>query len=141
MRHMFRIAALACAALVVATPAQASWNGGGNGGQAHSKARSLGAMAAPTVSATGRSVSVSWSAPSDGAPPTGYIVKRYDGSDTRARRSAAACAGTVTTARAASRTAVPAGSWTYKVTPARANWRGAESPGVVGHRRPAVADR
>ena len=127
MRHMFRIAVLACAALVVATPAEASWNGGGNGGQAHSKARSLGAMAAPTVSATGRSVSVSWSAPSDGAPPTGYIVKRYDGSN-QSQTVGSACAGTVN-GTSCIESAVPAGTWIYKVAPARATWRGAESPG------------
>ena len=127
MRRMFRIAALACAALVLATPAEASWNGSGNGGQAHSKARWLGAMAAPTVSATGRSVSVSWSAPSDGAPPTGYIVKRYDGSN-QSQTVGSACAGTVN-GTSCTESAVPAGTWTYKVTPARANWRGAESPG------------
>jgi hypothetical protein len=125
---MLRIAALAFAALAVATPAQASWNAGGGSGHSYSKARSLGAIAAPTVGATGRSVSVSWSAPSDGAPPAGYVVKRYDGSN-QSQAVGGNCAGTVT-GTSCTETVVAPGTWTYKVAAVRgANWRGAESAG------------
>jgi hypothetical protein len=118
----------AFAALTLAAPAGAAWSGGGNAGQAQSKARALGTVAAPTVNAIGRSVSVSWSAPGGGAPPSGYIVRRYDGSN-QSQTVGSSCSGTVTDTSCTEH-AVPAGTWTYRVTPARGDWRGAESAGA-----------
>jgi hypothetical protein len=106
-------------------PAGAAWDVGGGSGQVHSKARSLAGVAAPTVSATGRSVSVSWSAPGSGAPPAGYIVKRYDGAS-QSQPVGSSCSGTIA-GTSCTENAVPPGSWTYTVTPARASWRGSES--------------
>ncbi|HET6830009.1 MAG TPA: fibronectin type III domain-containing protein [Solirubrobacterales bacterium] len=115
------------AALVLVAPAGAAWNGGGNAGDARSKARSLGAVTAPSLSANGRSVAISWTAPA-GAPPGGYIVKRYDGSG-QSQSVGAACSGTVS-GTSCTENGVSPGSWTYKVTAVRgANWRGAEGAG------------
>jgi hypothetical protein len=125
-----RILTLAIAVLSVLAmpaPANAAWSTGSGAGSGYSKARTLGAVAAPTVSATGRSVSVSWTAPGGGAPPTGYIVKRYDNSN-QSGTVGSSCSGTVT-GTSCTESAVPAGTWTYKVTPARASWRGEESAG------------
>jgi hypothetical protein len=134
-----RAAALltALAVLAVAAPAGA-WNAEGNAGQAHSKARSLGAMAAPTVGGTGRSVEVSWTAPA-GAPPDGYAVKRYNGSG-HSQAVGASCSGTVA-GTSCTESAVPPGTWTYRVTAVRgAHWRGAESGGsTVTVNQPALA--
>ena len=127
MRLALRIATLAIATFAVATPAQASWNAGGGSGQSYSKARSLDAVTMPTVNVTGRTVDVSWSAPS-GVPPDGYIVKRYDGSN-QSQAVGTSCSGTVSGTSCAE-AAVPPGTWIYKVAAARgANWSGAESPG------------
>ena len=70
-------------------------------------------------------MTVNWSAPASGAPPTGYLVKRYDNSGTL-QAIGAACSGTIATT-SCTEAAVPAGTWRYRVTPANANWRGAES--------------
>ena len=70
-------------------------------------------------------MTVNWTAPASGAPPTGYLVKRYDNSGTL-QTIGAACSGTIATT-SCTEAAVPAGTWRYRVTPANANWRGAES--------------
>lgn len=130
MRRALGSAALAVAMLVVAAPAQGSWNTGseGGGGESYSKARSLGTVATPTVNVVGRAVDISWSAPA-GVAPDGYIVKRYDGAD-QSQPIGASCSGTVS-ATSCTESAVPPGTWTYRVTAARgASWRGGESAGA-----------
>lgn len=128
MRQAPRIAALVVAMLVVATPAQAAWDGAGGGGS-YSKARSLGTVATPTVSVIGRSVDLSWSAPG-GVPPDGYVVKRYDDSD-QSQPVGASCSGTVS-GTSCTEAAVPPGTWTYRVAATRgSSWRGGESAGAV----------
>lgn len=118
------IAAALVLLVLVPAAALASWTRGGSGSSA-AKARSLVAVAQPTASVSNRSVTVNWSAPASGAPPTGYLVKRYDNSGT-AQTIGAACSGTIATT-SCTEAAVPAGTWRYRVTPANANWRGAES--------------
>ena len=71
---------------------------------------------------------MSWTAPASGAPPTGYVVKRYDGSG-QSQTVGSLCSGTVA-GTSCTENSVPGGTWTYRVTPARASWRGAESPGA-----------
>ena len=118
------IAAALLLLILVPAAALASWQRGGSGSGA-AKARSLVAVAQPTASVSNRSVTVNWTAPASGAPPTGYLVKRYDNSGTL-QAIGAACSGTIATTTC-TEAAVPAGTWRYRVTPANANWRGAES--------------
>lgn len=116
-------------ALAAGAPAEAAWNAGAGSGSGYSKARALGTTGAPIVSATGHSVDVSWSAPGGGAPPSGYIVKRYDGSN-QSHPVGAACSGIVN-GTSCTEDAVPGGTWTYRVVAVRgASWRGAESAGT-----------
>lgn len=124
-RILLRVLAAAAASLLFAGTAVASWNANGSG-HGYSGARTLGSPAAPTVSASGRQVTVNWSAPSTGAPSTGYVVKRYDDSNNQATIGSG-CSGTVT-GTSCTETSVPTGTWTYTVTAARGNWRGTESP-------------
>jgi hypothetical protein len=106
--------------------AQAAWSGTGSGtGQA--VAAALGAGGTPTVSVTGRSVTVSWSATIlQGQSADDYTVKRYDSSGT-AQTVGSGCAGTITTL-SCTESSVSAGSWTYTVTPSLHSWSGSESP-------------
>jgi hypothetical protein len=124
------LAAIAAAA-VVATglPAQAegSWHPASSGSAAgYSKSRQLPAGLQPTAAVSGRNVAVSWTAPSGGAPPSGYLIQRYNLSGA-AQTIGSSCSGVVT-ATSCTEQAVAPGSWTYSVTPANANWRGGESP-------------
>lgn len=127
MRCGRRIVMLIAAAafLLPAGTAEASWNSDGFG-RSYTAARSLGTPAAPAVALSGRQVTVNWIAPSAGAPPTGYVIKRYDNSNNQGSIGSA-CSGTVT-GTSCTETSVPTGTWTYTVTTARGNWRGAESP-------------
>ena len=100
-----------------AAVAHAAWDGGGHG-LAGAGARSLDAVEQPTASASNRSVTIGWSAASSGAPATGYLVKRYDGSG-NAQSVGSGCSGTIAQTTC-TETAVPPGS------PRRASWR---SPG------------
>ena len=106
--------------------AYAAWSGTGTGaGQA--TAAALPAGSTPTVSATGHSVTVSWAATSLlGQNATGYAVKRYDSSGT-SQTIGSGCSGTIA-ALTCTETSVPAGTWTYTVTPSLHAWSGSESP-------------
>jgi hypothetical protein len=115
---------LALLALALPSLALASWQGSG-GGSGYVSAKSLPAGNTPAASVSNRSVTVSWTAPSGGAPVSGYIVKRYDAGGT-AQTIGSNCSGTVT-GTSCTENAVPGGIWKYSVTPANQNWRGAES--------------
>jgi hypothetical protein len=126
MRRIAPTALLAGASLLIlSSAALAAWGSNGSG-PSYAKARSLPAPAAPTTSVTGRNVTVSWTAPGGSVPITGYLVKRYNGSDVE-QTVLADCTGTIATTSCTEK-AVPAGSWRYTVTAARGNWRGGESP-------------
>jgi len=111
-------------AAVLPGSAVASWTSSGSGG-AYSKARALSAGSVPTATASGRTVTVSWSASGGTVPVNGYAVKRYDTNGV-AQTIGAGCSATVT-ALTCSEQAVPAGQWRYTVAPVNNNWRGAES--------------
>jgi hypothetical protein len=104
--------------------ASASWLATGTG-SAYSRAQALGTGNTPTVSVTARNVTVSWTATGSGAPPGGYVIKRYDTSN-NLQTIGASCTGTIA-ALTCTENAVPAGSWKYTVTPAQGSWRGTES--------------
>jgi hypothetical protein len=106
--------------------ASAAWSGIGTAsGQA--QAANMPGGAAPTVSATSHSVTVSWSAGTLlGQGVSGYTVKRYSAGGV-AQTVGAGCSGTIT-ALSCTESSVPAGTWTYTVTPLLYSWMGAESP-------------
>ncbi len=113
---------LACAGPAVAS---AAWSGSGAvTGQA--QAATMPSGAAPTVSATGHSVTLSWNAGTLlGQSLNGYTVKRYSAGGV-AQTVGAGCSGTIT-AVSCTESAVPAGTWTYTVTPLLDSWLGTES--------------
>jgi hypothetical protein len=117
--------ALALLAALLPTSAAASWKGGA-AGSASAKAHRLGSVAQPTTSIVNRNVTVRWTAPTSGAPVAGYLVRRYDASG-NAQTIGAGCSGTIATT-SCTETAVPAGTWRYRVTTVNAKWRGPESP-------------
>jgi hypothetical protein len=120
----FAAGLLALCAVLAPAAADAAWTRGGTGSAA-AKANSLGTVAQPTASVSNRSVTVNWSAPPTGAPPTAYIVRRYDNSN-NLQTIGSACSGTIAVTTC-TENAVPPGTWRYRVVPANANWRGAES--------------
>jgi hypothetical protein len=108
----------------VPTIANAKWQGLG-GGSGYSKANALTAGATPTVTVSGRNVTLSWIASGGTVPVAGYAVKRYNtGGQTQTIGSS--CSGTVSGLTCVEN-AVPTGQWFYTVTPVNNNWRGAES--------------
>jgi hypothetical protein len=117
--------ALALLAALLPAAAPASWKGG-DSGSASAKARSLGSVAEPTTSIVNRNVTVRWTAPSSGALVTGYLVRRYDDSG-NTQTTGAGCSGTIVTT-SCTESAVPPGTWRYRVTTVNAKWRGSESP-------------
>jgi hypothetical protein len=118
------IVSTAAIAVAFAATAWAGWIVPGSG-TSYGKALALGAGNTPTASVSNRTVTVSWTAPSGGAPPAGYLVKRYDTSN-NLQTIGSACTGTIA-ALTCTENALPNGSWKYTVTPAKGNWRGAES--------------
>lgn len=109
-------------ALAAPGPAVASW-GGSTGGAAFSGAISLPQGAAPSVTVSGRNVSVSWSQIlAGGAPVPGYSVRRYDTNGTQ-QAIGAGCA-TVQTGTACTENDLPPGSWVYRVAAVNGNWTG-----------------
>ncbi|MBC7519273.1 MAG: hypothetical protein H7248_10440 [Microbacteriaceae bacterium] len=97
------------------------------GGTVSTTVASMSAAAAPITSLAGGEVVVSWT-PSSFAGITlkSYRVKRYSGGTVQA--VSGACSGTITNVGCVE-TGVPAGTWTYTVTPVLTgtNWTGPES--------------
>jgi hypothetical protein len=124
LRATLLASALALLAALVPASAPASWKGA-TSGSAAAKARSLGSVAQPTTSIVNQNVTVSWTAPTSGAPVTGYLVRRYDQSG-NAQTTGAGCSGTIATT-SCTETAVPPGTWRYRVMTVNARWRGPES--------------
>src|SRR4051794_24785110 len=126
MSRRWRTLILACMAMaLLPAVASASWHATSSNGKGYSVSKSLSAGNTPTASVSNRSVTVSWTAPGGGAPASGYVVKRYN-TGGALQTIGAGCSGTVA-GTSCTETSVPAGSWKYSVTPANANWRGAES--------------
>ena len=105
--------------------AYAAWSGSGTvSGQVQAATMPTGA--APTVSVAGHSVTVTWTGGTLlGQSVTGYTVKRYNAAGD-AQTVGSGCSGTITTLSCTEST-VPAGSWTYTVTPSLYSWLGTES--------------
>jgi hypothetical protein len=85
---------------------------------------------APAAEVSGDMVTLSWAAStlSNGAAVTGYSVKRYDASGATQQTIVSGTCASVVTGTSCSETAVPAGDWSYSVTPVHGGWAGAESP-------------
>ncbi len=119
-------AMIAVVALVVADADAdaAGWQVPGSG-SGYSGAKAMPAGNVPSAAVSGRNVSLNWSASGGMVPLDGYLVKRYDpGHDSQP--VGADCSGAIS-GTSCTEQGVPAGDWTYTITPARANWRGAES--------------
>ena len=125
LRATLVASALALLATVLPASAPASWEGA-TSGSASAKARILGSLAQPTASIVNRNVTVRWTAPASGAPVTGYLVRRYNDSG-NAQTTGAGCSGTIAST-SCTESAVPPGTWRYRVTAVNAKWRGSESP-------------
>ncbi len=117
--------AVILAAAVMPGAAFASWSGGGVvSGQV--QAATMPSGSAPAASASGHSVTVSWSAGKlSGQNVTGYTVKRFTAGGA-AQTVGSGCSGTIT-ALSCTESSVPAGTWTYTVTPLLYSWLGSES--------------
>jgi len=103
----------------------AAWSGTGTvSGQV--QAATMPAGPAPTASAAGHSVTVSWSGRTLlGQSVTGYVVRRYSAGG-GAQTIGSGCSGTITDL-SCTESSVPAGTWTYTVTPLLDAWTGTES--------------
>jgi hypothetical protein len=123
-RAILVASALSLLAALLPAAAVASWKSA-TSGSAAAEARSLGSVDQPTASNVNRNVTVNWAAPDAGAPVTGYLVRRYDESG-NAQAIGAGCSGTIATT-SCTETAVPPGTWRYRVTTVNAKWRGPES--------------
>lgn len=117
---------LVTAALLPASGA-AAWSVTRTGSGA-ARAKSVGAGNAPTLSAQGKKVTVTWTASSysGGGAISSYTVKRYNAVSGVGQAAANGCSGTIA-ALTCTESSVPNGSWQYTVTPVVSNWRGAES--------------
>jgi hypothetical protein len=106
--------------------AYAAWSGTGSV-TARVQAATMPAGASPTVSAAGRSVTVSWTGGTLlGQSVTGYTIKRYNAGGV-AQTIGSGCSGTISSL-SCTESSVPAGTWTYTVTPSLHAWLGSESP-------------
>jgi hypothetical protein len=125
-RRVRVVVGLVVAIATVPGLAIAAWGASGIG-DSSARAVSMPAGATPSVSASGRNVTVSWAQATlpDTTPVAGYEIKRYDGAS-NPQTVLSACSGTIT-ALTCTENAVPAGTWRYTVTPRQAGWRGAES--------------
>jgi hypothetical protein len=114
------------AALLVAPTAGAVWSRGGLGGGG-ARAKTLGTGAVPTGAASGKKVTVAWTASTfvEGGNAPGYVVRRYNAATGVLQSIGAACSGTLT-GLSCTESNVPSGTWQYTVTPAAAVWRGRE---------------
>lgn len=121
------VISVALALVTIAGPASAAWKALGGGASAV-KAANMPSGAAPTVSVSGRNVSLTWAVRAfpDGKPLNGYTIKRYDNGAV-VQTVESGCAGTIATV-SCTEAAVPPGTWRYSVTPLHGNWIGSESP-------------
>ena len=113
-------ALLAFVVLLPATPADAHWAAAGWA----TGSAATGTLAAPTGVTVPQfslpSVAVSWTASAGSPTPTGYYVTRTSGGTTTAACASSAAALLATTS--CTDTAVPAGTYTYRVVAAWRSW-------------------
>ncbi len=98
------------------------------GGAGAAAATTVGAGVTPTVTTSGSSMIVRWGASTlgTGTAVSGYLVTRYS-AGLVAQTTLGNCSGVIANTGCIENN-VPAGTWTYTVTPVYAtNWKGAES--------------
>src|SRR3954468_13203946 len=112
-RRWLAIAIAICAAGVTAI-AWGFWSPGTSAGSGSSGADSVNQGATPTVSATGRTVTVSWgsSTLAAGHAVDGYVVKRYNANTDALQTTLSNCTGTVA-ALTCDENNVSPGQWKY----------------------------
>lgn len=134
LRTVF-VGGLALALSLTVSAAFAAWLSAGSGVSA-ARATTLPLVAQPSASASGTSVTVSWSQVVVGSSNLGalsgggYTVKRYANGSATPITPGSACAATITDAAASLsciESSVPAGSWQYAVTASLSGWRATES--------------
>lgn len=119
------LSAVIIAACAVPGAALAAWSGSGTV-TGEVQAAVMPAGSAPTVSTSGHNVTVSWSGGTLlGQSVTGYTVRRFSAGGV-AQTVGSGCSGTLTTLSCIE-ASVPAGTWTYTVTPQLYAWLGSES--------------
>jgi hypothetical protein len=116
--------------MVIPGIALAGWKADRTGTGA-SKAATMPAGNQPTTSASGRDITVTWTASQLNTSPAtsvtgGYVVKRYSSPGGVVQTILAGCAGTIS-ALTCTENGVPTGAWQYTVTPKQGGWTGAES--------------
>ncbi len=115
-------------AIGASSPSTATWltTGAGTGAGA---ATAMPTGTAPAGSASGATVSLSWTAAElgNGVAVAGYIVTRTNAATGGPGTVGGTCAGIVTTTSCTD-TSVPAGPWIYTDTPVQLSWTGGVSP-------------
>ena len=115
-------------AAALPTTAGATWASPGTGrGYASADVAPIGKQ--PTVSVSGRNVTVAW-APSrfaDGTSVNAYRVARYDAVTNAVAAVGSGCSGSIA-ALTCIENAVTPGSWYYRITPEHQSWVGSEGP-------------
>jgi hypothetical protein len=119
------------ASLTIPGVAHAEWTAPG-GGHGYAEAELAPAGNQPSVSLSGRDVTVAWTASrfADGTAVDGYVMKRYDVGTGAPVAIGASCSGTIA-ALTCVEGGVSPGTWAYTVTPKHSGWTGAESPASV----------
>ena len=129
VRRLVTLFLVACLTTVGAT-AWGFWSAGSvAGGNGAAAAAAVNQGSTPTVTAAGRTLTVSWTAStlSSGQPVAGYVVKRYNATTQVLQTIGSSCSGTVT-ATTCAEAKVPGGQWVYSVTPViGTSWQGPES--------------
>jgi hypothetical protein len=125
------VTAAAVAILAAGGAAWAYWSAQAGNVPVSSYADSVGSGSQPTVSASGTSVTLSWTATTTaaGRGVQGYLVNRYAAATGGTATAAAAgtCAAVPVTTVSCTESNVPTGTWYYTVTPVLSAWRGAQS--------------
>ncbi|HKN40852.1 MAG TPA: Ig-like domain-containing protein [Acidimicrobiia bacterium] len=134
MKRLTVLVVVVVAVVVSAGAALAAWTIGSIGASGRGAARTLPTGPTPTATAGGSTVTVSFTQVSLGASVLGsltgggYAVKRYS-SGGAAQTVGAACNATISGSAATlscAESSVPAGTWSYKVTPVLSGWTGIE---------------
>jgi hypothetical protein len=112
----------------------AAFTAGGSGAPTVQATTMPTATTAPTVSVSGRDVSVSWTQRTmgNGTAVAGYTLARYSAAGGSAVSVLSSCSGTVAALTCTENSVTP-GSWRYTVTPVQGNaWHGTESARSAG---------
>jgi hypothetical protein len=124
---MTRLALVLVVAVVLSAQASAAWSRSSTG-LGVAAAKTMPAGNAPGATASGFTVTVTWTASSfpQGGTVSSYRIRRFDALGNPSN-AANGCSGTVASTSCVE-TGVPAGAWRYAVTPAIGAWTGAEGP-------------